>query len=71
MAQEAEELPGYQRGEPIHDSSASVGYRARRASDGACVVIKRSQGHAVSGAPAHALPQRVRAAALARLPPAS
>ena len=25
MAQEAEELPGYQRGEPIHDSSASFG----------------------------------------------
>ncbi|HZF31562.1 MAG TPA: AAA family ATPase [Gammaproteobacteria bacterium] len=48
MGQEAEELPGYQRGEPIHDSSASVVYRARRAADGACVVVKRSRGNAVT-----------------------
>ena len=41
-------LPGYQHGQPIHDSSASSVYRARRASDGACVVIKRSQGQSVS-----------------------
>jgi predicted ATPase/signal transduction histidine kinase/tRNA A-37 threonylcarbamoyl transferase component Bud32 len=44
----AEELPGYQRGEPIHDSSASAVYRARRNADGACVVIKRSLGTALS-----------------------
>ena len=48
MTLEAPELPGYQQGEPIHDSSAAVVYRARRASDGAAVVIKRSQGHSVS-----------------------
>ena len=48
MAQEADELPGYQRGEPIHDSSASAVYRARRSADGAAVVIKRSLGSAVS-----------------------
>ncbi len=48
MAQEAEELPGYQRGEPIHDSSASAVYRARRSADGAAVVVKRSLGSAVS-----------------------
>ncbi len=48
MAQEAEELPGYQRGEPIHDSSASVVYRARRVADGACVVVKRSLGNGVT-----------------------
>ncbi len=48
MAQEADELPGYQRGEPIHDSSASSVYRARRTSDGACVVVKRSRGAVVS-----------------------
>ena len=41
-------LPGYQHGQSIHDSSASSVYRARRASDGARVVIKRSHGHAVS-----------------------
>ncbi|HLF10773.1 MAG TPA: protein kinase, partial [Gammaproteobacteria bacterium] len=48
MTQEAEELPGYQRGEPIHDSTASAVYRARRMADGAGVVIKRSHGSAVS-----------------------
>jgi predicted ATPase/signal transduction histidine kinase/tRNA A-37 threonylcarbamoyl transferase component Bud32 len=48
MGHEAEELPGYQRGESIHDSSASLVYRARRAADGACVVVKRSRGNAVS-----------------------
>ena len=45
---EAAELSGYQQGGPIHDSSASSVFRARRATDGACVVIKRSQGHAVT-----------------------
>ena len=48
MAQEVEELPGYHRGERIHDSSASSVYRARRVSDGASVVIKRSCGNTVS-----------------------
>jgi len=48
MAQGADELPGYQRGEPIHDSSASSVYRARRISDGTLVVVKRSRGTAVS-----------------------
>jgi serine/threonine protein kinase len=48
MAQEPDELPGYQRGEPVHDSSASSVYRARRVADGALVVIKRSRGNAVS-----------------------
>ena len=48
MAQEANELPGYQRGEPIQDSSASSVYRARRISDGTCVVVKRSRGNSVS-----------------------
>jgi predicted ATPase/signal transduction histidine kinase/tRNA A-37 threonylcarbamoyl transferase component Bud32 len=48
MTLEAAPFPGYQHGQPLHDSSASSVYRARRASDGACVVIKRSQGHAVS-----------------------
>ncbi len=48
MAQEADELPGYQRGEPIHDSSASSVYRARRTLDGACVVVKRSRGAVVT-----------------------
>jgi predicted ATPase/signal transduction histidine kinase len=48
MAQEPDELPGYQRGEPIHDSSASSVYRARRVADGALVVVKRSRGSAVS-----------------------
>jgi predicted ATPase/signal transduction histidine kinase len=48
MAQEPDELPGYQRGEPVHDSSASSVYRARRVSDGALVVIKRSRGAAVT-----------------------
>jgi predicted ATPase/GAF domain-containing protein/tRNA A-37 threonylcarbamoyl transferase component Bud32 len=46
MTKEAEELPGYQRGEPIHDSSTSVVYRARRLADGASVVVKRSHGAA-------------------------
>ena len=45
---EAALFPGYQHGQSIHDSSASSVYRARRASDGACVVIKRSQGQAVT-----------------------
>ena len=45
---EASELPEYQHGQPIHDSNAAFVYRARRASDGACVVIKRSQGYSVS-----------------------
>jgi predicted ATPase len=45
---EALQLPGYQHGQPIHDSSAASVHRARRASDGACVVIKRSQGQSVS-----------------------
>src|SRR5688572_21561155 len=45
---EALELPGYRPVERIHESSAAVVYRAKRASDGACVVIKRSQGHSVS-----------------------
>src|SRR4029078_1023710 len=48
MAREPGELPGYQRGEPIQDSSASSVYRARRLSDGACVVVKRSRGKEVS-----------------------
>jgi predicted ATPase/signal transduction histidine kinase/tRNA A-37 threonylcarbamoyl transferase component Bud32 len=48
MTLEAAAFPGYQHGQPLHDSSASSVYRARRASDGACVVVKRSQGHAVS-----------------------
>ena len=48
MVQEAEDLPGYQRGEPIHGSSTSAVYRARRAADGACVVVKRSHGNTVS-----------------------
>ena len=42
------ELPGYQPGERIHESSAAVVYRGRRVSDGARVVIKRSLGHSVS-----------------------
>ena len=45
---EAFELPGYRPAERIHESSAAIVYRARRVSDGACVVIKRSQGHSVS-----------------------
>jgi len=45
---EALELPGYRPVERIHESSAAIVYRARRAGDGACVVIKRSQGHSVS-----------------------
>ena len=45
---EAAQLPGYQHGEPIHESSVSSVYRARRTSDGACVAIKRSQSHPVS-----------------------
>src|SRR5688500_17056755 len=45
---EVPQLPGFELGETIHDSSAAVVYRARRASDGAVVVIKRSQGHSVS-----------------------
>ena len=48
MTLEAAPFPGYQHGQPLHDSSASSVYRARRVSDGACVVIKRSQGHAVT-----------------------
>ena len=45
---EALELPGYRPVERIHESSAAVVYRARRVSDDACVVIKRSQGYSVS-----------------------
>src|SRR5881394_664346 len=48
MAQEANELPGYKRGEPIQDGGASFVYRARRLSDGTRVVIKRSRGGSVS-----------------------
>jgi predicted ATPase/signal transduction histidine kinase/tRNA A-37 threonylcarbamoyl transferase component Bud32 len=48
MGLESIELTGYQQGEPIHDSSASSVFRARRLADGECVVIKRSQGHSVS-----------------------
>ena len=48
MTLEALKFPGYQHGERIHDSSAAVVYRARRVSDAASVVIKRSQGHSVS-----------------------
>jgi serine/threonine protein kinase len=48
MGQEADDLPGYQRGEVIHDSSASVVYRARRSRDGAGVVVKRTRGNAVT-----------------------
>jgi predicted ATPase/predicted signal transduction protein with EAL and GGDEF domain len=47
MTLEGRKLPGYQHGETIHDSSAAVVYRARRDSDGARVVVKRSQGHSV------------------------
>ena len=45
---EASALPGYEHGQPIHDSSAAYVYRARRASDGVCVVIKRPKGPAAS-----------------------
>jgi predicted ATPase/C4-dicarboxylate-specific signal transduction histidine kinase/tRNA A-37 threonylcarbamoyl transferase component Bud32 len=45
---EAAQLPGYQHGESIHESSVSSVYRARRTSDGVCVAIKRSQSHPVS-----------------------
>ncbi len=45
---EASALPGYEHGQPIHDSSAAYVYRARRATDGACVVIKRPKGPAAS-----------------------
>ena len=48
MTLEGLELPGFELGEAIHDSSAAVVYRATRVSDGAGVVIKRSQGHSVS-----------------------
>jgi predicted ATPase len=44
---EVANLPGYEQREPIHDSSASSVYRARRLSDGVGVVVKRSQGHSV------------------------
>src|SRR6185503_16862971 len=44
---EVVQLPGFEHGQPIHDSSASSVYRARRSSDGLPVVIKRSQGHGV------------------------
>ncbi len=49
MTVEAAQLPGYQHGEFIHESSVSSVYRARRTSDGVCVAIKRSQAHPVSG----------------------
>jgi predicted ATPase/predicted signal transduction protein with EAL and GGDEF domain/tRNA A-37 threonylcarbamoyl transferase component Bud32 len=45
---EVSQLPGYELGEAIHDSNAAVVYRATRLSDGAGVVIKRSQGNSVS-----------------------
>jgi histidine kinase len=45
---EAFALPGYEHGQPIHDSSAASVCRARRAIDGARVVIKRTKGHSVS-----------------------
>ncbi len=45
---EAAQLPGYEHGLPIHESSAATVHRARRTSDGACVVIKRSQGQTAS-----------------------
>jgi tRNA A-37 threonylcarbamoyl transferase component Bud32 len=45
---EASELPGYEHEQTLHDSSAAYVYRARRALDGARVVIKRPQGHAAS-----------------------
>ena len=48
MAQEAADLPGYQRGEPLHDSSASVVYRARRVGDGVLVVVKTAHGDAAT-----------------------
>ena len=48
MTVEAAQLPGYQLGESIHESSVSSVYRARRTSDGVCVAIKRSQSHPVS-----------------------
>ena len=48
MTLEAAPFPGYEHGQPIHDSSAASVHRARRTSDGACVVIKRSQGQSAS-----------------------
>ena len=45
---EAAQLPGYEHGQPIHESSATLVHRARRAGDGACVVIKRSHGQSAS-----------------------
>jgi predicted ATPase/signal transduction histidine kinase/tRNA A-37 threonylcarbamoyl transferase component Bud32 len=48
MSMETEEIPGYERGETVHDSAASIVHRARRVADGARVVIKRSRGPSVS-----------------------
>ena len=38
------EIPGYELGVLLHDSSASAVYRARRLADGAAVVVKRAHG---------------------------
>jgi predicted ATPase/signal transduction histidine kinase len=43
-----ERLPGYDLDVLLHDSSTSAVYRARRQSDGARVVVKRTHGSAVS-----------------------
>jgi predicted ATPase/signal transduction histidine kinase len=43
-----EDLPGYEVGDLLHDSGTSAVYRARRLSDGARVVVKRTHGSAVS-----------------------
>jgi predicted ATPase/signal transduction histidine kinase/tRNA A-37 threonylcarbamoyl transferase component Bud32 len=45
---EATQLPGYEHGQPIHESSAAAVHRARRTNDGTCVVIKRSQGQSAT-----------------------
>jgi predicted ATPase/signal transduction histidine kinase len=43
-----EDLPGYELTELLHNSSTSAVYRARRAADGGRVIIKQTQGRAVS-----------------------
>jgi predicted ATPase/signal transduction histidine kinase len=48
MPHATQELPGYEYRAPLHDSSASTVYRACRSADGARVVVKRSNGSAVS-----------------------
>ena len=48
MGQLAEQLPGYELGELLHDGSTSAVYRARRTADGARVIIKRTRGPTVS-----------------------